>query len=369
MARRLLLLFFTFVLAASGPAHAQMLDRLWARFLPRCESFAIAADGSAIVSSEWDGGVQAYADDGHVLWRVKFPAQVVCLPSNRAALSVAFTPRNAANRRVYLLDGAGKVVRTENAPGAVRTAAISSDGSVVAILSEPGRVTVLRRTEHGWRWQRRLLPGVVSSLAMDASGSRIAVSHRDPTGIVILNPQLRTRWGFHGQPRTTYRLQLSANGRYLSALTVPPPGQIAEALFWRTDSTTLVWNHTLRGDLTRAQLAPDGRYLAAGYRSRLWHGRKSAVESRVTLFSQDGRSLWEVGGLVFGAQLMGATASPLLVLTHDGNRVLVALDVEGHMRARHRLASPVRLCVMAKDGAHFAVMTEARVLYLFRARK
>jgi hypothetical protein len=369
VARRLLPTILSLLFAALAPAQAQMLDRIWARFLPRCESFAISADGSAVVASEWDGGVQAHAQDGHVLWRVKFPAQVVCLPSNGAALSVAFTPKDAGNRKVYFLDRAGKVIRTEIAPGAVQTAALSSDGTVVVILSEPGRVTALRRTMHGWKWQRRLLPGIVSSLAMDAAGTRIAVAHRDPTGIVIMSSQLRTLWRFRGQKRTTYRLQLSSNGAYLSALSVPPPGQIAVTLFWRTDNTTPLWKHTLRGDLARVQLAADGLHLAAGYRTRLWHGQKSTIEARVTLFSQEGRRSWEVGGLMFGAQLIGATPSPLLVLTHDGNRVLAALDVEGHMRARHRLASPVRLCAMAREGTHLAVLSEARVLYLFCARK
>lgn len=365
-ARRLIAL----VLLATGASavRAQILERVWARFLPRCATSASSPDGSVVTSSDWDGTVQAYAEDGHVMWRTRFQAQVTCVPANRGVLNVAFTPQSPTNRRVYLLDGHGRTIRVEKAPGEVRSVAVSDDGDTVVILSEPARVTVVRRSGRGWRWQRTLLPGTVTSLSMDSAGSRIAVAHRNPGGIVLLTNSLKTIWRYKGSTNESYRLQITSNGEHFAALTTPRRGGIAQTLYWRTDSATPMWRKTLRGDLARINITPDGQFVAAGYRTRLWNRHKSVVESRVTLFSNTGRRLWEVGGLMFPAQLVGTTPAPILVLTHDNARVLAALDSEGHMRARHRLIAPIRSCVMARDGHHFTVMTDARVLYLFRMR-
>ncbi|HEY3413446.1 MAG TPA: PQQ-binding-like beta-propeller repeat protein [Armatimonadota bacterium] len=356
------------LLAGASAVRGQILERVWARFLPRCESFAVSADGTVVVSADWDGAVQAYAEDGRVLWRTRFPDKVTCVPANGGVLSVAFTPQSSTNRKVYLLDEHGRTLRIEKAPGNVRTVEVSDDGKTAVILSEPARVTVVRRLGHRWRWQRTLLPGTVTSLSLDSTGSRIAVAHRDPAGIVLLTSSLKTVWRFAGSPAESYRLQISPNGDVLAALTMPPPGGIAEAFYWRTDNAAPVWRRTIRGDLARISLSPAGDFVAAGYRTRLWHGRKSVVESRVTLFSNSGRRLWEVGGLIFPAQLVGTSPGPTLVMTHDNARVLAALDSGGHMRARHRLIAPIRSCVMARAGRHFTVLTDARVLYLFRRR-
>ena len=357
------------VLASSASAsRAQILERVWSRVLPRCESFAVSADGSVVVSSDWDGAVQAYAEDGHVMWRTRFPAKVTCVPANGGLLSVAFTPQSPKNRKVYLLDGRGRTIRIETVPGAVRSVAVSDDGDTAVILSEPARVTVVRRSGRGWHWQRVLLPGTVTSLSLDSSGSRIAVAHRNPSGIILLTSSLKTVWRFTGSPSESYRLQITPNGERLAALTTPPPGGIAQVLYWNTAAALPVWRKSLRGDRPRINISPDGEYVAAAYRTRLWHGRKSVVESRVTLFSNSGRRLWEVGGLMFPAQLVGTTPAPILVLTHDNARVLAAFDSEGHMRARHRLVAPIRSCVMARGGRHFTVFTGARVLQLFRRR-
>lgn len=357
------------VVAGSAPCRAQMLDRLWARLLPRCESYSVAPNGSVIVSSDWDGTVQSHAEDGHVLWRLKFARQMACVPSNGGSLYVAYAPGARSERRVYLLDASGRTLRIEKVPGTVRTAAVSDDGSTAVVMSEPARITVLRRVERGWHWQRRLLAGTATSLSVDSTGFRIAVSHRNPAGITLLDQALTTLWTYSNPSAFAYHVQMSARGAEMAALTLPAPGGVQEVLFWRTAMANPLWKHTLPGDIARISLAPDGRFLAAGFRTRLWRKSKSVVEPRVTLFSSTGRNLWAVGGLMFGAHLIGATSSPLLVLTHDNARVLAALDREGHMRARHRLLAPIRSCVMSRDATHIAVMSDARVLYLFRARR
>jgi hypothetical protein len=64
------------LLAGAIGCLAQMLDRLWARFLPRFVTYAIAPNGSVDVSTDWDGPVPCLAEDGHVLRCLKFARQV-----------------------------------------------------------------------------------------------------------------------------------------------------------------------------------------------------------------------------------------------------------------------------------------------------
>jgi hypothetical protein len=329
----------------------------------------MAPNGSVVVASDWDGAVQSHAEDGHVLWRLQFPRQMVCVPANSGDLYVAYTPFDAASRKVYLLDRLGRTLRVEMAPGPILNAAVADDGNAVVVLSEPARVTVLRRVARGWHWQRVLLQGTATSLSIDSTASRIAVALRNPAGIDLLNETLKTVWRYTDKSVAQFRAQMAPGGTEMAATSVPAAGGVPEALFWHTSVPSPAWKHTLFGDLARISLAPDGRFLSAGYRTRLWRRRKTVVEPRVALFSSTGRNLWEVGGLMFGAHLVGVTASPTLILTHDNARVLAALDAEGHMRARHRLLSPIRSSVMSRDGTHFLVMTDARVLYLFRTRR
>ncbi|HEY3268417.1 MAG TPA: hypothetical protein VGM37_15970 [Armatimonadota bacterium] len=346
---------------------AQILDRQWARMAPKCSSYTVAPDGRAVVAGDWDGHVQCMDGSGRVLWRLLFPREVHCVTSAGAQLTAAYARDVESYRKVFLLDGAGRTVHLENASGSIRSVAVSEDGHMAAILSEPGRITVVERVKGGWRWRRRLLAGPVASLSMDAAGNRLAVALREPAEVEVLDRNLRLLWRWRGQEQTVYRVQMDRPGRALIAAAHPPAG-IPHAIFWSVSGSKPLWSHTLRGDLARVMMAPDGKAATAEYRTRLWHGRRSVVEARVALFSPRGRMLWEVGGLMFGAHLVGVSRAPLLILTHDGGRVLAALDGYGHMRARFKLPAGIQSTEVSANGAHFAVLTDERILYFFRVK-
>jgi WD40 repeat protein len=349
--------------------------------LPREPGLARAAwsvDGRLLATGDADGTVTVWrASDGLELERIATPAPVAVLAFTRHALLAA----SGGHVRIVRDPGANASVRTIRVNGAVVAAALSPDGSLVAVaVKRAGRNTAEILDAHTGRRGAVLRERGIGSLGFSADGRLLVTGSTDKTARL---------WA----ARTGRLLHVLPQRGHVVAEQFSPDGR--ELVTSSADGSAAVWN--VRTGIRRlllvgatgvaeaAAYSPDGKEIAVAFGDRIARiyssddgrllaplaGHTDAVTSvgfdpggaLIVTGSNDGTvRLWSAGA---GDQLRTIDREPGSVLARfAGGEVLTVAGSTAHLRRadgrlleRERMPAPI--VAVATHGTSFALADRA----------
>lgn len=296
------------------------------------KALAIAPDGRSVVAPLTSRALALVSVQGEVLYRrqlegtlhgAAFGASGACVVTDRA---------------VYRVDADGLEPAVDAHPHAVVAAALSHDGTLVALADETGAFAW--REVQGWRELARSesppddrVIGVrvagLRAVALTRSGRTLLVA---PSGVTdVASPVDRP-----GEPR-------------LLAVTVLGPivlraGRL-HALDWEGESR---WARGLPGRVVQVTPLTDGSV-------RVHAGRfVERIDARGSLVSRHAAGVGRV------LAVAGGRATGLRLLEHDGRR-LSLLDGEESRIWHHTFDAPVDAAVLSVDGRRVAAVVSGRL--------
>ncbi|MEI6916213.1 MAG: hypothetical protein WCL39_13845, partial [Armatimonadota bacterium] len=233
-----------------------------------------------------------------------------------------------------VIRGNGTQIWRQWLEGAVTDVAITPDGRTAFAAQANARVYIFDLSQHlKPRWRRIRASYAFSRLVYSEKMDAMIVQTANPLGFGVSDLDGQMRW-WKPQPPGRFSLETGANGSLILTMIgrlSPEPG--VEVSLYDTSGTKL-FGRQIQGFDSRAEIAADGRAVAVSFRAKLTHKNKSVMERRVALWSVDGRTLWEQGGLFFRPVLQGLTGDPLGVLVAEDYKLLSGLDNTGRLAWR-----------------------------------
>ncbi len=312
----------------------------WQRPVPALDGFSLASDGSVIAWTDTQGRVRRLdSQTGRQLWRTQpLPGRdgLLAAPGGQVLVWKRFAPQRP---EVLILDAllgdAG--ARTQKAPGAIWSVAVSGDGQTLLVGAGDRTLTRYPLGASTAAPQTLRVEGYPESLAVGDSGEHFACGTWLPSGVSGPKDTWRHR---EPDPARWFDLQLSTDGSTLVALSRRGPRRRASAtdarlLVWDAQTGLRLWEQEITGGAARVRVSEDGGVVALSFVAVSHYSTGDLSERRLSLFARDGKRLSpDRGGSYLAPELVALSASGNRITVLDMDRSLCTLDRAGRTVAR-----------------------------------
>lgn len=333
MKRRAALSLVSVLLLAAVPARPQEtqpeprgepLYAAWARPASRLVGLAVSPDGQRIVTTSLDGDLRCYTERGDVAWEVRgLPVDTAVL-SRKGSVTAAYAQRRPLSRKVFFLDGSGRILGTVEPVEPVEAACVSGDGRYAAVAA--GRSILFCRLAKGKVTKRTLsLEGRAVQVEMGPEDS-VYVACVEPSYVALLRSNGKGSWRREDPNHSAYAISAGDDGRMLAISAESGSSQVATWLITSRNSTR--WNDIRPGRQPRPRLSAAGVAVMLTYSHPVEGARGRRLERRLTYLAPGAGGAWPKGG---------AFNAPLPVALEPRGEWLVALDQPRGAGPRFRL--------------------------------
>ncbi len=361
--RRELLHWAGLGLGAASRASAQPdpslppLVSLWIAPSPDLVEVTLTPDGSRVLLLDRAGKLQCRNQEGAILWTQLLPGTDRVLSSRRGGVTLAYSRRQAHQRRAAFIDASGRHFYTLELSEPIETAAVSPDGRHAMLAA--GKSVIFSSPENGTvRYRSVATPGFPRQLFHGRGDTFYSVC-RDPNVTVLLKSSGKVLWR-HSDAGSSYQsASVSLDGQVLGLAAEQRDGTISVALWQQEGRPRFLAERP--GRKPRLRVAGNGQAAALAYEHQSRHDTTVNYGQRLALLTVEDGS---IGGWSKG----GAFTAPLFVGLDREARWVIALDTQrrrepprirlfgraGEKRYSIDSAADILIAASAADGSTFA---------------
>jgi len=329
---------------------------------------AFSPSGQYICLVGRDGLISCYNSAGVKCFSAKTPGADRVVISPDGSCTVAYSHLNPTNSELTFLDSNGNVHWKMDVSGAVWSAdsGYCDDGACFAVGTGEKHVYLITINGNRKRYRRWRTPGVVSSVALDASGKSIYYGTWQGSSLTRITTDGRRVWESYADPANLQYIQALDNPNRLFLRSIPNRSTATGEFELMNAKGRSLWDAVLDSSLcSRAFPSPDGQFVCVGYYKIITHKGKSTREKHTALYDESGNELWDKGSLLFPAVPVLVTHRGY-VLVNSGGNMLFAISPIGNLKQACELPAAIISALSSRDGTRAMVRCADGKAYMLR---
>lgn len=351
---------------ADSPTAPAALNLLWKHQIATPLSLAACKNANYVATIDRKGNITCYGVDGELVWKIALPGvnRIVLGPDGGA---LAYSYLDILNTTAYIIGPDGKLRWQQEVSGAIWSADASKDPGVFAVGTGERycyRYNIGKCDHHYRRWR---IPGAPCTLSFAPDGKSLFFGTWQDAGTSSYTLDGRQIVEKSGKEDRLYCLDTGADGSHVIVVSTPNRKIPEGTVHLKDMNLDDCWVREFQVGNLVSDVSVTGDYVAVGFDRVISHKEKRVVENRIALFDQDGRMLWEKGGLFGIWDLMQITAADH-ILVHDDSGYIYFLSLSGTVLLRHKLPSAVHLDLRVPSRDKAVVYCNDGQLMVFSVR-
>ena len=355
------------VRVAVAPVRMPKVKIIWKQNVGNVEDIAFADDNRCFCLVSPDGTVCCYGEDGAIRYSSLVPYADKAVLSPRGDFALAYSHKDSVHNELTFLDKHGNEHWSMHVTGAVWCADVcdTDDGACFVVGTGQDYIYVIDIGPRKRSYRRWRVPGAVISVAFDSRGESVFFGTWQDSAVGRATLRGRRLWEDSAQPASLqYVEHLQSSSRLFVRST--PNCSILDGAFWMmNDDGGRLWRGAVGcAEDTRVMSSPNGLYVCLGYRRRIEHEGKSALEKHITLYDAIGRRIWDKGSLFLQIEPVVVTSTGCVIAV-DNENSLFLMGASGKLDPFVKLPAPVARSCGSNDGSRVLLDCRDGTLYMF----
>jgi hypothetical protein len=277
------------------------------------------------------------------------------------------------------VDGASVSGKPIALDGAVWDMQMSTDGRSAAVTTGNHGLYLFPSLERSGFERFPSLGGIGNSVSLTPNNTYLTVGTWDESGVVCDTMSKIRVWQYPAEtsqgPKLIDRIfetQMAQDGQYVLGMSYANAHKNDGTLYlWRCDGDgTPLWTCSLGVEASqpKAMVTQDGNAVAVSYLRLISHGSQSIAVRHLLMLDENGKTVWDVGYLMFSPTLVALAPDGHRITISDGGQTLYNLDAHGRITASNKLkgTATIRETMTTPDGHYVLVYTSDGSLSLFQ---
>lgn len=342
----------------------------WSIPAAKLRSVRFSSLGDYLCTVSKDGEVTCYGSSGSKSFATQIAGATDAVTAPDGSFTLVYAKRDRANTELLFLDSAGEVKWRMDVGGSVWSAdaGCCDAGACFAVGTGDRRIYIVTIGDSTRRYRRFRTPGVVTSVALAASGKDVFCGTWQDSAVRRYSLTGRERASLDAESHELQYVQsLADSDRILVTSRANRSGGDGEAVLMESNGYELSRYALDASQSMRAIASPDGLFVCIGCNRAILHNGKPMPERHAILYDCNGRKLWDKGSVLLqmtpvlvarGGFVVAGDSRNTLYVVNPAGEIKKACKLPAAMLGSVASGSGCRALVRCVDGRFYCIAVE-----------